>query len=65
MPDRICSLCGQGYTDEKGHNYDDCVRRISDSVANLEGLLYLARKHLKEARKVQAHDWWKAKAGVK
>ncbi len=36
MADRICSLCGQGYTDETGHNYNECVKRCQEELRNAE-----------------------------
>ncbi len=39
MIDRICSCCGQSYTDEEGHDYEQCVidceRRIKKAEDNL------------------------------
>lgn len=61
MADRICSLCGVGYTDEEGHDYDKCVLRCGDRIALLEGQLWAAREHLKEAQKIQKQDWWRNK----
>jgi hypothetical protein len=61
MANRICSLCGQGYTDETGHNYDDCVERCEKALEYAEGLHRDAKRALGEAKKIQAQDWWRKK----
>jgi hypothetical protein len=32
MADRICSCCGQPYTDETGHDYEQCYRDCEKRV---------------------------------
>ena len=43
MANRICSCCGQGYTDKEGHDYEqcirDCQRRIDEARHNLTDAL--------------------------
>ena len=61
MADRICSLCGKGYTDETRHNYDECVDRCKDILLRVQETrrtLSDAREHLKEAKRIQKQDWW-------
>ena len=32
MVDRICSCCGQSYTDDMRHNYEPCVKNCEERV---------------------------------
>jgi len=66
MADRICSLCGESYTDEKGHNYDICVSRCADQLEGAKTNAHLAVDHLdkahihfNEAVHIQKQDWWR------
>ena len=59
MANRMCHLCGLLYTDEEGHNYDECVRRCKERVIRLSEGLTEAEAYLREALKIQAQDWWK------
>ena len=68
MADRICSLCGQSYTDQKGHNYDACaarckenLERLTESGQKIAQLIVDAKRHLQEAQEIQKKDWWKKK----
>jgi hypothetical protein len=61
MATKICSLCGETYTDEEGHNYDKCVERCRDRVSILKGKLQAAQGHLEEAQRIQKQDWWRNK----
>jgi len=44
MTDRICSLCGTHYTDEKGHDLGDCRgiihQQILEADRKVRGLRY-------------------------
>lgn len=59
MVDRICSLCGESYTDEEGHDYDRCAERCRDRVSILKGKLQAAQEHLAEAQRIQKQDLWR------
>lgn len=66
MADRMCSLCGESYTDEKGHNYDICVSKCFDQLEQAKvgahkAIDYLieAYSHYNEALHIQKQDWWK------
>jgi hypothetical protein len=68
VADRICSLCGQSYTDQEGHNYDACVIRCKENLKWLtdhsQRIVYAledAKRHLQEAQEIQKKDWWKKK----
>ena len=43
MTDRICSCCGQPYTESDGHDYEkcvgDCQRRVDNARHNLNDAL--------------------------
>ena len=32
MANRICSCCGQSYTDEERHDYEECYKRCEERV---------------------------------
>ena len=66
MTDRICSLCGEGYEDKTGHNYDVCVARCKGILeqANIDSHKAIdhlndAHTHYQEAMRIQKQDWWK------
>lgn len=68
VADRICSLCGESYTDEKRHNYDICVSRCNDQLVRAKidahkaiDHLISAYDHYREAVHIQKQDWWKEK----
>lgn len=66
MADRVCSLCREPYTDETGHDYDCCVKQCVLNLDNAhDGLqkaadAYVdAKRHLAEAKVIQAQTWWR------
>lgn len=66
MTDRMCSLCGEYYCSETGHNYDICVSKCSDYLEkakveahNAIDRLITAYSHYHEAVHIQKQDWWK------
>ena len=53
----LCSLCGCRYTEEKGHNPNDCWgiihQQLSRTLADVRGLQYKlekARRRINEAK---------------
>ena len=72
MTNRMCSLCGESYTDESGHDYDKCVKECRANIQQLErqqdniyNALNDAHKHLEEALRIQRQDWWRKRREVK
>lgn len=71
MANRICSFCGEGYTDETGHDYDACVKRCQELLGYAhENLRHAARylvnseRNLVEAKRVQGQNWWRPKSKI-
>ena len=61
MATRKCSYCGMTYTDESGHDYDECVQTCQRMLKNAEAVLKEAQWALTEAKKVQIQPWWRKK----
>jgi hypothetical protein len=68
MADRKCSLCGEHYTDEIGHDYNKCVetcerecKLADENVSKAENRRIDAITHRNEARRIAQQDWWKRK----
>lgn len=66
MASRRCCLCGELYTDEKGHDYDICVSKCYDildkaKVGAHNGVdrLITAYDNCRQAVSIQKQDWWK------
>lgn len=66
MADRMCSLCGESYTDKTGHNYDICVSRCYSQLERAKvdahkAIDYLndAWAYFREAVHIQGQDWWR------
>jgi hypothetical protein len=55
MAQRICSCCGQGYTDESGHEPNACVQRCSERLAELMDDVEDAKCRLHNALERQKH----------
>ena len=51
MADRICSLCGTYYTDEKGHDLDDCWGLIHQQLLKADRVVRGLRYKLAEAQR--------------
>lgn len=49
MADRICSCCGESYTDEGGHDLDKCIETCASALYYAEKLLLNARDDLQRA----------------
>jgi hypothetical protein len=49
MADLKCSLCGDLYTDETGHDKQKCAERLALRVSLLEHQLKITRASYKEA----------------
>jgi len=72
MADRQCSLCGQFYTDDEGHDYDICVSHCYDQLEQARidvhkaiDRLNDAYAHVNEALRIQKQDWWRKVKGQK
>ncbi len=53
MAQRICSCCGQDYTDESGHEPNACVQRCRERLARLLDNIEDARTCLHKAQERQ------------
>lgn len=49
MTDRMCSCCGQLYTDEVRHDYETCVKNCEEQVEKARYNLSVARECLEMA----------------
>ncbi len=49
MADRICSCCGQGYSDDERHDYEECYKRCEARVKRARTNLSNARDCLNRA----------------
>lgn len=66
MANRICSLCGEFYTDEQSHNYDKCVitceqnlKRYFGEKRKLDQMIIDQSIHLEEAKRIAKSNWWR------
>lgn len=55
MTERICSCCGQGYTDESGHEPNACVQRCRERLARLLDNIEDTRTRLHNAQDRQRY----------
>lgn len=49
MAQRVCSCCGQSYTDEDGHNLDNCIGACLSHLGELESMRVSAQRSLEGA----------------
>ena len=61
MADKKCSYCGTYYTNETGHNYDQCVEKCKEAVSWYTRGLSNAKWALEKAQEVQRQTWWRKK----
>ena len=59
MTNKICSLCNTPYKDEDGHNYDNCVIRLTAKEENCIRILKECQENLDQARLIQKQTWWR------
>jgi len=56
MADRICSCCGEVYTDDARHDYEQCIKRCEESVATARSKYHSALDSLDLAKhRLQLH----------
>jgi hypothetical protein len=55
----MCNYCGEGYAEEDGHDYDECVKKCKAHRLWAKKQLFQAERSLAGAKEVQAQDWWK------
>ena len=58
MADRKCSLCGTYYTDEEGHNKNECVWKLQTQVLKTKCDLQQFEEALKEALARRHKEWY-------
>jgi len=54
MADRKCSLCGEPYTDEEGHDYSGCVARLRLRLAEARDWVLFLERAFVEAQRLAA-----------
>ena len=50
MVDRLCSCCGQSYTNEERHDYEKCYRVCEERVNEARRRLHSAQDNLNMAK---------------
>ncbi len=51
MANRICSYCGESYTDEQGpHPYEACVKRLDEQIDRLIDRMTTLNKRRRDAK---------------
>ena len=51
MKMNICKLCGTVYTEQEGHNKQDCIEKCEENLQNADNNLVLAEQAVELAKK--------------